>query len=220
MLYTLAKFFVWGLGFALIGGVIGWLLRSIRCRRELLVAKRTTVDEMEVERLRHRVANLEPIIADRDALRSRIAELELELKAKPSGPAVEPAGSPLVQGFAGLTDGGQDAPVPVASFAGFGVAPDLDEAKAVFGKAVAQDDLKVVEGIGPVLEGVLHAGGVTTWAGLGATAPDAIRAILVGADDRHRMHDPTSWPRQARLAAIGEWDALKSLQDRLTAGRD
>ena len=225
VLYTLAKFFVWGLGFAAIGGAVGWLLRGIRCSRELAAAKRTTVDETEVERLRHRVANLEPIIADRETLRAHLAELEGQLK---TARATAASADAPARGFAEIGDVGSGgeaegeaaspgaAPVP---FAGFAVDHDLAAAKAVMGSAVALDDLKIVEGIGPVLEGVLNAAGITTWAALGAATPDAIRAILVGADDRHRMHDPTTWPRQGRLAAIGEWEALKAFQDRLTAGR-
>ncbi len=104
-------------------------------------------------------------------------------------------------------------------FAGLSLRHDPEAASAVLGKRIGADDLKVVEGIGPVLEGVLKAGGITTWVELANADPEAIRAVLVAADERHRIHDPGSWPRQARLAAVGEWDALKTLQDQLTAGR-
>ena len=130
-----------------------------------------------------------------------------------------------VQGFADLGpsdgDGAEVATATVSApaFAAFVVPHDSDAAKAAFGSAIDADDLKVVEGIGPVLEKVLHAGGITTWAHLASADPDAIRGVLTSADDRHRMHDPSTWPRQARLAALGEWEALKGLQDRLTAGR-
>jgi len=33
------------------------------------------------------------------------------------------------------------------------------------------------------------------------------------------MHDPTTWPQQADLAANGKWDELKVLQDELNGGR-
>lgn len=216
MLYTLAKFFVWGLGFAVIGGVIGWLLRSLRCAREVAHAKAVTVDLDEVERLRHRVANLEPVVADRDALRVRLGDLEREARSSRvavlDAPAADPepaapvAAAPAVHGFAALA----------------AVVPDHDPeaARAVMGAKVDRDDLKVVEGIGPVLDGILRAAGITTWWELAATTPEQIREVLVAADDRHRLHDPTTWPRQARLAALGEWEALKSLQDRLSAGRN
>ena len=46
MAYTLAMFFIWGLAMALVGGVIGWMLRSLRRRREI-TELRTRVDELE-----------------------------------------------------------------------------------------------------------------------------------------------------------------------------
>jgi hypothetical protein len=33
------------------------------------------------------------------------------------------------------------------------------------------------------------------------------------------MHDPGTWPAQARLAANGEWPLLKEYQDELKGGR-
>jgi len=33
------------------------------------------------------------------------------------------------------------------------------------------------------------------------------------------MHDPTTWPQQAGMAAKGEWDALKTWQDELQGGK-
>ena len=40
------------------------------------------------------------------------------------------------------------------------------------------------------------------------------------AGERFQMHDPTSWPDQAKLAAEGRWDELKELQDILQGGRE
>ena len=83
---------------------------------------------------------------------------------------------------------------------------------------VPRDDLKVVEGIGPKIEGLLNAAGITTWKALAATAPEDIRAILRAAGARYQMHDPTTWPEQARLADGKEWDKLKDYQDFLIGG--
>jgi hypothetical protein len=33
------------------------------------------------------------------------------------------------------------------------------------------------------------------------------------------MHDPTSWPKQAKLAAAGKWNELDELQKELVAGK-
>ena len=57
-----------------------------------------------------------------------------------------------------------------------------------------------------------------TWAKLGASTPEAIKAILTAAGPRFQMHNPGSWPKQAGLAAAGKWDELQKLQDELDGG--
>lgn len=88
------------------------------------------------------------------------------------------------------------------------------------GKKIKQDDLKLVEGIGPKIEGLLNEGGITTWAELADAPTDKVQAILDEAGPRYRMHDPATWAKQARLAADGKWEELESLQDRLDGGRE
>lgn len=75
MLYTLLKFLGWGALLAVIGGCIGWMLRALKCRGEVAAARTTTVDEDEVERMRHRLANLEQVVAERDRLRMQVADM-------------------------------------------------------------------------------------------------------------------------------------------------
>lgn len=81
------------------------------------------------------------------------------------------------------------------------------------------DDLKIVEGIGPKIEELLHAGGINTWKGLAETAEARLQQILDEAGPRYQMHNPASWPKQALLAFKEDWDGLKQYQDELTAGR-
>ncbi len=85
--------------------------------------------------------------------------------------------------------------------------------------ASAKDDLKKIEGIGPAIEKLLNAEGIVTFAGLSETAADKIKEILVAAGSRFGFHDPTTWPHQAGLAAAGNWDELKKLQDELDGGK-
>ena len=75
MLYTFLKFLGWGLLLALVGGVIGWLLRSLKCRSEVARVRATTVDADELERMRHRLANMDQIVAERNRLRMQVADL-------------------------------------------------------------------------------------------------------------------------------------------------
>jgi len=81
------------------------------------------------------------------------------------------------------------------------------------------DDLKVVEGIGPKIEGLLKAAGITSWAELAAAETDRLKEILAAAGPRYQMHSPDTWPQQAGLAATGQWDELDTLQDELDGGR-
>ena len=87
-------------------------------------------------------------------------------------------------------------------------------------KAFAPDDLKIVEGIGPKIEGLLKAGGINNWEGLARTEQNQIKAILTAAGERYRLADPSTWPKQAGLAAKGNWEELKAYQDRLKGGKE
>lgn len=82
-----------------------------------------------------------------------------------------------------------------------------------------KDNLKVVEGIGPKIEGLLNADGIKTWIQLSQADLDRLRKILDDAGPRYRIHDPSTWPKQAELASDDKWDALKKLQDKLKGGR-
>jgi predicted flap endonuclease-1-like 5' DNA nuclease len=90
-------------------------------------------------------------------------------------------------------------------------------AMAVPVEVTAEDDLEIIEGIGPAIARLLKGKGIPTFKALAAADPAHLRAILDEA--RLRIADPTSWPDQARLAADGDWDGLKALQDTLKGGR-
>jgi len=84
---------------------------------------------------------------------------------------------------------------------------------------VKKDKLQKVEGIGPKIEQLLYAAGIYTWDDLSKTEVSAIRVILDNAGPRYKMHNPESWPFQAKMAAEGKWDDLKKWQDEHKAGR-
>jgi large subunit ribosomal protein L17 len=83
----------------------------------------------------------------------------------------------------------------------------------------ADDDLKLIEGIGPKIAGILQAAGIRSFAQLAAMTPAAIQPLLDAAGPNYRIADPLTWPEQAGLAAAGRWDELKALQDTLIGGR-
>jgi large subunit ribosomal protein L27 len=88
------------------------------------------------------------------------------------------------------------------------------------GKKVAQDDLKLVEGVGPKIEGLLNDAGIHTWADLANADLDKLQAILDEAGSRYRMHDPATWAKQAALAADGSWEELEEYQAHLQGGKE
>jgi large subunit ribosomal protein L21 len=84
-------------------------------------------------------------------------------------------------------------------------------------KQVEADDLTRIEGIGPKVSKTLIKAGISTFEALSSTTVEEIEKIL--ADAELKMMDATTWPQQAELAAQGDWEALKKLQDSLSGGR-
>ncbi len=97
---------------------------------------------------------------------------------------------------------------------GLGIA-----AASVPAKEIVKEDLKKIEGIGPKIEQLLYAEEIYTWNDLSNTAVEKIRVILEKAGPRYKMHNPETWPEQAKLAAQGRWDELDKWQDELKGGR-
>lgn len=93
--------------------------------------------------------------------------------------------------------------------------------KAPAKKTVANstpDDLTKIEGIGSKIASLLKEVGIVTFADLGGTKVGVLRNILAEAGNRFKMHNPSTWAKQAKLAAKGKWDKLKTLQDELNGG--
>ncbi|MEP2056188.1 30S ribosomal protein S2 [Maribacter litoralis] len=83
---------------------------------------------------------------------------------------------------------------------------------------VEADDLTKVEGIGPKAAEALVAAGIATYADLSEGDAEKIKEILTEASSRMAHLDPTSWPKQAKMAAEGKWDELKEWQDNVKGG--
>ncbi|GAB4255462.1 MAG: hypothetical protein Kow0027_22160 [Saprospiraceae bacterium] len=123
------------------------------------------------------------------------------------------------------TNGKKAAAKPAAKKAPAPKAPAAEAAKpAPAKKAVktakpAADKLTKIEGIGPKIESLLKEAGIVSFADLAKAKAADLKAILEKAGNRYKMHDPTTWPQQAALAAKGEWDKLAKLQDELKGGK-
>ncbi len=82
------------------------------------------------------------------------------------------------------------------------------------------DDLKVIEGIGPKIEELLKSNGINNWSDLAGASVQRLQDVLDQAGDNYRLANPSTWPRQAELAAANKWDELKNYQDFLSGGVD
>ncbi|MCL4133075.1 UNVERIFIED_CONTAM: hypothetical protein GTU68_000892 [Idotea baltica] len=118
-------------------------------------------------------------------------------------PVVEETPSPVVEEVAAVVE---ETPVPV-----------VEETPAPVVEEVKPDDLTKIEGIGPKISSLLIEGGYKTFADLAKANVDDITKIL--ADNSLAQHIPTTWAKQAEMAAAGKWDELKKWQDELDGGK-
>jgi len=100
-----------------------------------------------------------------------------------------------------------------------GTVFDADLAKSVFGKRIKQDDLTVVEGIGPKIQQLFHNHGIKTWKQLSEASVETCQKVLDSGGERFRIHTPRTWPEQARLAYEGKWQELYDWQEELDGGK-
>jgi small subunit ribosomal protein S2 len=92
--------------------------------------------------------------------------------------------------------------------------------KAKVKKAVKADadDLTKIEGIGPKAAEALSNAGIDSYAKLAKANADKIKEILTEASSRMAHLDPGSWPKQAKMAADGNWDELLDWQEKAKGG--
>lgn len=98
-------------------------------------------------------------------------------------------------------------------------APVKEEKKPAKKAKVKKEDLKKIEGIGPKIAGLLEEAGINSWQKLSEASVEQIKEILVAAGSRYKAFDPTTWPKQAAMAAQGNWDELKKWQKELQGGK-
>lgn len=84
---------------------------------------------------------------------------------------------------------------------------------------IERNDLKIIEGIGPKIEGLLKIGKIKNWEDLAEAPLERIEKILEDGGDRFKLATPSSWSTQAKYALTHNWVKLKQYQDQLINGQ-
>jgi len=143
---------------------------------------------------KNRIAKLE---ADLDACRKSKINLESDLALANSSSA----NTGIISSFAAAT------------------AFDANAAKAIFGKKIKENDLTIVEGIGPKIQELFHNYDIKTWKALSECSIEKCQNVLDSGGERFRIHKPRTWPEQAKMAYEGRWEDLLKWQDELDGGK-
>jgi len=97
---------------------------------------------------------------------------------------------------------------------------DPSLAENALGKKIKENDLKIVEGIGPKIESLFVKAGIKTWQSLSQASTEKLQSILDAGGENYAMHNPSTWAKQASMAYQGKWKELKDLQDGLLGGKE
>ncbi|MEI2750014.1 MAG: glycoside hydrolase family 13 [Ferruginibacter sp.] len=86
-------------------------------------------------------------------------------------------------------------------------------------KDVQPDDLTKIEGIGKKVTALLKENNILSFKDLGKSSIKKLQQILDEGGSKFNLHNPASWPKQAKLAAAGKWEELETLQKELVGGK-
>jgi small subunit ribosomal protein S2 len=97
----------------------------------------------------------------------------------------------------------------------------VSKKKALASKTkIKTDNLTKIEGIGPKISSILTDAGISGFKKLSSYNKEKITEILTKAGgNTYKRFDPSTWPEQAKLAAEDKWDELKIWQEELKGGR-
>lgn len=107
----------------------------------------------------------------------------------------------------------------MSSYTATSIPFDAKAARAAFRKRVKEDDLKVVEGIGPKIEGLFHNYNIKTWKALSDTSVAKCQEVLDSGGAKYQIHDPASWPMQAKMCYENKWKELHQWQEKHKHGK-
>lgn len=96
--------------------------------------------------------------------------------------------------------------------------PKVKKVKPV-NEEILADDLSKIEGIGKQTAVLLVKNNISSFAELSKTTIKKLKDILAEAGSKFKIHNPGTWPKQAKLAATGKWKELEILRATLKAGK-
>jgi predicted flap endonuclease-1-like 5' DNA nuclease len=96
---------------------------------------------------------------------------------------------------------------------------DVGAARAAGFNIKHDDDLTIIEGIGPRIDDLFHANGVVSFAQLARLSVPEMLDILERGGPHFQLANPGSWALQASLASENRWAELKRLQEELIVGK-
>jgi len=93
------------------------------------------------------------------------------------------------------------------------------KAKAAKATKATKVDFKKIEGVGPKIAELILAAGYNSYELLSKAKKKDLLSLLADAGNRYKMHDPSSWAKQAKLLASNNLEKLKELQAQLKGGK-
>lgn len=181
----------------LLPALIGYFWGMLQWGRYKSKAKKA---EKELSSASKRIVNLENEINECRKAYEKVSKEKDRLSASPVQKASEPRPKPLASE-------GSSASTEIYS------PNDIIHAtRKIFGYAIRRNDLKIVDGIDPKIEKILHEVGVNTWNDLESIDLNYLTNLLKEAG--HPQVDPRSWSFESSLARQEKWAELKAFQEK------
>ena len=146
-----------------------------------------------------------------DEQNAPVAAVTPEPTPTPSGEAMEASTVKTVEVYE-TPDDGEQAEVETL------VMEENAGTVAAEAAAPAEDDLEIIEGIGPKMSAALKAAGIDTYAKLAESDVETLKQAIEAAG-MNLAPSVGTWAEQAKFAADDDWEGLKNFQGQLVGGR-
>lgn len=217
LLASLEPCWLWWLILSALAFILGAILGCLLCRN------RKRLQELEEENagLQARATNWEK---DYNSLKYQHEETQKDLKTLRqklnSCEADKAVLNTKLEKLQQQSDEGDMLAAGPATVLGARSGTSGEGSEIAYASLFPSDNLQIIEGIGPKIESTLKAAGITNWALLAASDEAKLRKVLTDDNPSLRIHNPRSWPEQARLAEQGKWEELVEYQKFLDAGKE